>query len=302
MKKFISVLCALTMLCSFASASVFAAGQGSLTLNASYMADDWETSKDKVDTTGDVIAVYINAKDIAGMDTIGKKCEQFAALMFTLEYDNSAITPYKDTYYESNLFKAKYKAPKANIPTSESEGIITEGNVSFTSNTDEPGYEPNGKTTMIVTEATKGFCLNGNFMTFYFTVVDPSKKADVKLTVDTFKNFDNTVYELETVAGMDIAGMDGGSEKPVELKAEFDTAAASKFTYGDVYNYGIGGAVTVPEGKSATGVTFDISNGTQTKNYDFDFGTSIAADTSFGLNICRVPVGVELSFSNLQVK
>lgn len=87
-----------------------------------------------------------------------------------------------------------------------------------------------------------------------------------------------------------------------ELKAEFDTAAASKFTYDDVYNYGVGGTVTVPEGKSATGVTFDISNGTQIKNYDFDFGTSIAADTSFGLNIYRVPVGVELSFSNLQVK
>lgn len=93
-----------------------------------------------------------------------------------------------------------------------------------------------------------------------------------------------------------------GEDKPAEVAAEFDTKAASKFTYGDVYNYGIGGAVTVPEGKSTTGVTFDISNGTQTKNYDFDFGTSIAADTSFGLNIYRVPVGVELSFSNLQVK
>ena len=93
-------------------------------------------------------------------------------------------------------------------------------------------------------------------------------------------------------------------EPPVveEVKAEFDTTAASKFTYGDVYNYGVGGTVTVPAEKSATGVTFDISNGTKTVNYDFDFGTSIAADASFGLNIYRVPVGVELSFSNLQVK
>ena len=122
-------------------------------------------------------------------------------------------------------------------------------------------------------------------------------------------NFEATaIGAMKNQSGVEIKPTCSGTDvvvkasAPAEVAAEFDTAAASKFTYGDVYNYGVGGAVTVPEGKSATGVTFDISNGTKTVNYDFDFGTSIAADTSFGLNICGVPVGVELSFSNLQVK
>lgn len=299
MKKFISALCALAMLCSFASVSVFAA-QGSLTLNASYMADDWETEKEEVSAAGDVIAVHVNAEDIVGMDTIGEKCEQFAAIHFTLEYDNDAITPYKATYYESNVFTAKYAPPKKNVPTASTEGIITTGNPSFTSNTDEPGYVPDGKTSMIITEATKGFCLNGGFMTFYFTVVDPSKKGDIKLSVETFKNFDNSVNEVSAVNGMSVAGM-GKSEEPV-VTAAFDKDAATKYEYDTVYNYGVGGTVTVPEGKSTTGVTFDISNGTDTHNYNFDFGTSIAANTSFGLNIGNVPKDVTLTFSNLKVK
>ena len=138
---------------------------------------------------------------------------------------------------------------------------------------------------------------------------DVSSVDSVKFTVDEII-VRSGAYEDGTFLGKTDYTIDPASvnytkkvDPPVEeVKAEFDTAAASKFTYGDVYNYGVGGAVTVPAGKSATGVTFDISNGTKTVNYDFDFGTSIAADTSFGLNICRVPVGVELSFSNLQVK
>ncbi len=87
-----------------------------------------------------------------------------------------------------------------------------------------------------------------------------------------------------------------------EVKAAFDKDAATKYEYETVYNYGVGGTVTVPAGKSTTGVTFDISNGTDTFNYDFDFGTSIAANTSFGLNIGNVPKDVTLTFSNLKVK
>lgn len=129
------------------------------------------------------------------------------------------------------------------------------------------------------------------------------KAGDYSVNVIVKSVFDENDVALTPVVTPTTIHVNGTKiDKPAEVKAEFDAAAASKFTYGDVYNYGVGGSVTVPEGKSATGVTFDISNGTKTVNYDFDFGTSISANASFGLNIGNVPKDITLTFDNLQVK
>ena len=123
----------------------------------------------------------------------------------------------------------------------------------------------------------------------------------VNVIVDTaFADGDVVLTPVVTPTTIHVNGTK--TDEPTEVKAEFDKDAATKYEYDTVYNYGVGGTVTVPEGKSTTGVTFDISNGTDTHNYNFDFGTSIAANTSFGLNIGNVPKDVTLTFSNLKVK
>lgn len=139
--------------------------------------------------------------------------------------------------------------------------------------------DPSTPITFTVTPLAQGACLTGK-------VVDSDFKGDEepKLLGATC-DFNKSTPPAE------------------EVKAAFDKDAATKYEYETVYNYGVGGTVTVPEGKNVTGVTFDISNGIdEPYHYDFDFGKNISANVSFGLNIGNVPKDVTLTFSNLKVK
>lgn len=147
---------------------------------------------------------------------------------------------------------------------------------------------------------------DGEFIKLVFHVKDGATPGTYPITVSASKRGNFSDSNGNKIDSSLIKYTNGSVTIPgaveEEVKADFDKDAATKYEYDTVYNYGVGGTVTVPAGKSTTGVTFDISNGTDTFNYDFDFGTSIAANTSFGLNIGNVPKDVTLTFSNLKVK
>lgn len=140
-------------------------------------------------------------------------------------------------------------------------------------------------------------------ITYTFKVLDTAAAGtyDIKLLTGA-NTYAYDIDDDDVAVSGNVTTVKIVSDEPAEATAAFDKDAATKYEYDTVYNYGVGGTVTVPEGKSTTGVTFDISNGTDTYNYNFDFGTSIAANTSFGLNIGNVPKDVTLTFSNLKVK
>lgn len=272
MKKFLSAVIALTMMATTFVSSAFAAGD----LEISAKAAKAEYNE------GDKVRI-----------TIQFGGTEFNAFELGLAYDADVFEYVAASKPKSSDLSAEPTFGIDNERPAVLATFATAGNQKLEYEDEESGDMVPSKLTYIVDFKVKSNVKAGDYE---FIPYDLKTAPSISFEDQTGKKL-NAVL---TNAKVHVNGTQ--TDKPAEVKAEFDTTAASKFTYGDVYNYGVGGTVTVPAEKSATGVTFDISNGTKTVNYDFDFGTSIAADASFGLNIYRVPVGVELSFSNLQVK
>lgn len=273
MKKLISIFAAMTMLASLFVSTVSAASDGTFTaspVKASYAA-------------GSRAVVKVNVTAPNGFAGFGIKLSydkdafKFSSATKTTDLDGSLVTN-GDT---AGVVYTTFGTTKNLMPT----GIVT----------DPETFED--------VEKTFNYQIN-----YIFDVADAAtvKNGTYDFTIESdgdFINADRKVLTADFVStSIEVTG--GLDPEPVvkDPTAEFDKDAATKYEYDTVYNYGVGGTVTVPEGKSTTGVTFDISNGTDTVKYDFDFGTSIAANTSFGLNIGNVPKDVTLTFSNLKVK
>lgn len=296
MKKLISVLCTLAMVCGLATTAM-AEGNGSITLDADYYASDWETAQDKVLTTGDLVYLYINANDLPGADKITTECKQFSNVSLKVTYDEEAITPYKEngvySHIETTDFKAKYNKPNQNVPKDSTEGIITTGSVATFSNTAEPGYTPDGITTLILNGAEAGFTLNGNFITLYFEVVDTTKDPNVNIEVTAYDNYDESASVYPATEGIKLEGI--GTVEPA-----YTVATESKVgdVVNDYYTKGFKATVAATEATTIGNIGFEIScAGKEAKASDSwkDISIFANASASFAINVINIPEEVEAS-------
>lgn len=294
MKKFLSILCALSMLCGFASVSY--AGGDNLYISSTFALDETWTSKDKVTQAGDVLGVVIAADGIGDMSNIASNTEVLTTLQFHINYNRDALKAFPDSEYdlESYGFAAKYSMPNMNKPTASTEGnIYTKGYApSVTPNLDQGVF--NGVTLL---EATKGFAVKGDFITFYFEVLDPSKSADLSLEVVDVVDFALSKLTTQVTVSetpVQVDGMGGSTPvAPVVGTVNADTTEnywnvdeqAEKYTQG--YDF----EVTPNDGFNA--IKFDFGN---SKTFTWDGFTTFTGDTpvSFGLNINNVPDGTTI--------
>ncbi len=94
-----------------------------------------------------------------------------------------------------------------------------------------------------------------------------------------------------------IAGLQKMPEPEPEITVE-QTISENK--YDDEHKtVGIGGTVTVPEGKSFTSLVFSLNNGTKNGTYTWEFGAAISATVTFGLNIWNTPADVDVTVNSV---
>jgi len=292
MKKLISIFCALTVICGFASTAM-AEGNGSISLSAEYYANDWATSQDKILKADDIVYVKINASDLPGADKITTECKQFSNVSLKVTYDKNVITPYEEggvySHIELNQFTAKYTMPNKKVPTADTIGLISTGAVSPVSNVDEPGYVADGTTTIILNNGIAGFTLKGDFITLYFKVVNPAAEnanPNVGLEVTAYDNYDESASVLPATTGVKLEGV-GSSKTPYTID---DEAKSNKdeVAEGEKYTQGFKATVT-PNDDVVTAVKAVLANGTKTADVEWTGSYEGATPITFAINVINVP-------------
>lgn len=101
---------------------------------------------------------------------------------------------------------------------------------------------------------------------------------------------DQKGVEISPVCGSTTVLVNGAVEE--EVKTAID-GKYPEVTKDGIKAIGTSGTITVPDGKSFSKIDFTFENSKgETGSYTWDFGTSISATTTYGLNIYNVPADV----------
>lgn len=171
--------------------------------------------KTKVDTVGDIVYIYVSAADMVDMaaNVTGKTWTDFSSLSFNVTYDKTALKPCADGHITPTTITPKYTGAASGQvkPAADADGIISLKSVGVSSNTDDPTYEANGTTTLILNEGLSGFTVNGNFLSLCFEVIGLTGSGTVGLDYIDGDYFTDEKVVAPVTSGTTVEGI-GASE------------------------------------------------------------------------------------------
>lgn len=134
---------------------------------------------------------------------------------------------------------------------------------------------------------------DGDFIDLVFYIKDGAKGGKYPITLTAGPN--STVGE-DGKTPLAVTYTSGSVTIPGAVEEEVKTAIDTDYpevTKDGIRAIGTSGTVTVPAGKSFSKIDFTFENSKgETGSYTWDFGTSISATTTYGLNIYNVPADV----------